>query len=192
MNDPDAGPELQPVGRVESSAEATAPSVSETLVSEPSLPEAPLPEAPLKDRPPLPALNLSVAEAAPLATLPPPASPTATEAAKPDAPSPVAASPFPRALLAELWRQIAAFDATSIKDWLPLLRLLALAVAAGLVLQLAGATLHAIDELPLMGGLLELVGLVSVLSFLARNALRQQKRAELLARIHKLRRDLLG
>lgn len=187
MNDPDAGTELQPVGRVESSAEATAPSVSETLVSEPSLPEAPL-----KDRPPLPALNLSVAEAAPLATLPPPASPTATEAAKPDAPSPVAASPFPRALLAELWRQIAAFDATSIKDWLPLLRLLALAVAAGLVLQLAGATLHAIDELPLMGGLLELVGLVSVLSFLARNALRQQKRAELLARIHKLRRDLLG
>jgi hypothetical protein len=192
LNDPDAGTELQSVGRVESSAEATAPSVSETLVSEPSLPEAPLPEAPLKDRPPLPALNLSVAEAAPLATLPPPASPTATEAANPDAPSPVAASPFPRALLAELWRQIAAFDATSIKDWLPLLRLLALAVAAGLVLQLAGATLHAIDELPLMGGLLELVGLVSVLSFLARNALRQQKRAELLARIHKLRRDLLG
>jgi hypothetical protein len=187
LNDPHSDSELQPVQRVEVSTKASAPFLAETLSSEP-----PLPEAPLLDRPPLPALNLPVAEAAPLATLPPPASPTSTEADKPAATAPVSVPPFPRALLAELWRQIAAFDATSIKDWLPLLRLLALVVAAGVVLQLAGATLHAIDEVPLMGGLLELVGLVGVLSLLARNALRQQKRAELLARIHKLRRDLLG
>jgi hypothetical protein len=153
--------------------------------------ERPAIEVPLLERPQLPELNLPVAEAAPLA-ITPPASPPLNEAAKPPADVPVSVPPFPRALLAELWRQIAAFDAASIKDWLPLLRLLALAVAAGVVLQMAGATLHAIDGVPLMGGLLELVGLVSVLSFLARNALRQQKRAELLARIHKLRRDLLG
>ena len=43
-----------------------------------------------------------------------------------------------------------------------------------------------------MGGLLELVGLVALLNSLARNAFKQQRRAELLDRIRKLRKDLLG
>ena len=41
-------------------------------------------------------------------------------------------------------------------------------------------------------GGVELVGLVAVLNFLARNAFKQQKRAELLERIRKLRNDLLA
>jgi hypothetical protein len=40
--------------------------------------------------------------------------------------------------------------------------------------------------------LLELTGLVTLLNFLARNALKQQKRAELLSRIRKLKQDFLG
>lgn len=148
-------------------------------------------DLPLLERPPSLALNLPVAAAAPLATTPGSATSEPADGTIP-AGAPQPRTPFPRALLAELWRQIAAMDAASFRDWLPLLRLLALVVTTGLLLQLAGATLEAIDGIPLMGGLLELVGLISLLSFLARNALRQQKRAELLARIHKLRRDLLG
>jgi len=67
-----------------------------------------------------------------------------------------------------------------------------LAVLAGIALKLTGATLGAINEIPLVGGLLELVGLVALLNSLARNAFKQQRRAELLDRIRKLRRDLLG
>jgi hypothetical protein len=43
-----------------------------------------------------------------------------------------------------------------------------------------------------LGGLLELVGLVSLLNVLARMALRQQKRAELLERIRQVRHQLWG
>jgi len=67
-----------------------------------------------------------------------------------------------------------------------------LAVLAGIALKLTGATLGAINEIPLVGGLLELVGLVALLNSLARNAFKQQQRAELLDRIRKLRKDLLG
>jgi len=67
-----------------------------------------------------------------------------------------------------------------------------LAVLAGIALKLTGATLGAINEIPLVGGLLELVGLVALLNSLARNAFKQQRRAELLDRIRKLRKDLLG
>ena len=52
--------------------------------------------------------------------------------------------------------------------------------------------LSAINELPLLGRLLELVGLVSAIQFISRNALRRQKRAELLARIEALKADLIG
>jgi hypothetical protein len=44
----------------------------------------------------------------------------------------------------------------------------------------------------MLGRLLELVGLISALNFLGRNALKSQKRAELLARIQTLRKELLG
>ena len=69
---------------------------------------------------------------------------------------------------------------------------LALAALAGIALRLAGATLGAINEIPLLGGLLELVGLVALLNFLARNAFKQQKRAELLERIRQLRKNLIS
>lgn len=183
MSNPDLEAELQAPSEV-----APGPQDSGAFASDPQQQGEAPPGAPLKERTPAPALHLGVAEAAPLAL----STPAPATAEPPGGDAPASRAAFPRALLAELWRQIAAIEVSSIRDWLPLLRLLALAVTAGIVLQLAGATLHAIDELPLMGGLLELVGLVSVLSFLARNALRQQKRAELLARIHKLRRDLLG
>jgi predicted benzoate:H+ symporter BenE len=71
-------------------------------------------------------------------------------------------------------------------------KLLASALLAAILLKLAGGTLEAIDSIPLLGGLLELVGLVSALSFLARNALKQQKRVELLSRIQRLKEQVLG
>lgn len=78
------------------------------------------------------------------------------------------------------------------QQWLPALRILGLAVVAGVGLKLTGAVLSAINELPLLGRLLELVGLVSAIQFISRNALRRQKRAELLARIEALKADLIG
>jgi hypothetical protein len=104
----------------------------------------------------------------------------------------VPVSTLPLQYLNQLLRRLGAAPLGSLSDLLPVARLLLLAVLAGVALKLTGATLEAIDELPLVGGLLELVGLVALLQFLARNALRQQKRAELLERIRKLRQDLLG
>lgn len=106
--------------------------------------------------------------------------------------APAGAPGLPLAVLRHLLAAIATTPLRTLQDTLPALRILALAVAAGLALKLTGATLHAIDELPLLGGLLELVGLVSLLRFLARNALRQRKRAELLSRIEDLRKQLMG
>jgi hypothetical protein len=102
------------------------------------------------------------------------------------------AAALPLQLINQLLRKIGATPLVSLRDMLPLLRILTLAVLAGIILKLATATLGAIDDMPLVGGLLELAGLVTVLNFLARNAFKQQKRAELLARIQKLRTDLLG
>ena len=102
------------------------------------------------------------------------------------------ATALPLQLINQLLRKIGATPLVSLADMLPLLRILILAVLAGLALRIANATLGAIDDLPLVGGLLELVGLVTLLNFLARNAFKQKKRAELLARIQKLRTDLLG
>jgi hypothetical protein len=82
-------------------------------------------------------------------------------------------------------------NAGNVQERLPGLRVLLLAVVAGIALKISGGVLQAIDELPLLGGLLELVGLVSLIQFLSRNALQQQKRAALLARIAQLKRHLL-
>ncbi|MCP9915624.1 CAAD domain-containing protein [Cyanobium sp. ATX 6F1] len=106
------------------------------------------------------------------------------------APAPGAGLPYP--VVRELLRQISSLQLSSLRDLLPVLQVLALAVVAVLLLRITGATLSAIDEVPLVGGLLELVGVVSVLGFLARLALRQRNRAELLVRIRKLRKQLLG
>ena len=95
-------------------------------------------------------------------------------------------------MVREILRQISALQLSSLREVVPVLQVLALAVVAVLVLRITGATLSAIDEIPLVGGLLELVGVVSVLGFLARHALRQRNRAELLVRIRKLRKQLLG
>lgn len=92
----------------------------------------------------------------------------------------------------ELLQQLGVFQSQSIEQLLPALQILGLAVVAGVGLKLTGAVLGAINELPLLGQLLQLVGLVTAVQFLARNALQQQKRAALLARIAQIKTNLLG
>jgi hypothetical protein len=87
---------------------------------------------------------------------------------------------------------LAALNLRSLAELLPALRLVAILAAAGFVVKLTGATLDALNDIPMLGRLLELVGLISALNFLGRNALKSQKRAELLARIQTLRKELLG
>ena len=99
---------------------------------------------------------------------------------------------MPLQLLNQLLAKVGATPLSSLAELLPALRLLSLIVVAGVTIKLTGATLGAIHELPLLGRLLELVGLISALQFLASNALKSQKRAELLARIQKLKNDILG
>ena len=99
---------------------------------------------------------------------------------------------LPLQFLNQLLQKLGATPLQSLADLVPALQILALAVLAGIALKLTGATLGAINEIPLVGGLLELVGLVALLNSLARNAFKQQQRAELLDRIRKLRKDLLG
>jgi len=99
---------------------------------------------------------------------------------------------LPLQFLNQLLQKLGATRLQSLADLLPAARLLALAALAGIALRLTGATLGAINEIPLLGGLLELVGLVALLNFLARNAFKQQKRAELLERIRQLRRNLIS
>jgi hypothetical protein len=140
---------------------------------------------------PSPAMQrqIPIATAAPLVAT---EEPKATKTQSATAPDSQSATALPLQLINQLLRKIGATPLVSLADMLPLLRILILAVLAGLALRIANATLGAIDDLPLVGGLLELVGLVTLLNFLARNAFKQKKRAELLARIQKLRTDLLG
>jgi len=133
--------------------------------------------------------QIPIATAAPLVA---PAQPKATKPESATAADSNRATALPLQLINQLLRKIGATPLVSLVDMLPLLRILTLAVLAGITLKLATATLGAIDDLPLVGGLLELVVLVTLLNFLARNAFKQKKRAELLARIQKLRTDLLG
>lgn len=91
-----------------------------------------------------------------------------------------------------VFSRIGATPLHSRADLLPLLRILGLAAIAGIALKLTSATLGAIEDLPRVAGLLELIGLVSLLNLLSRNASRQQKRAELLVRIEKLRHALIS
>lgn len=132
------------------------------------------------------AMDVPVAEPAPLVVMPPPPANATAPAATDES------FRLPLQLINALLAKIGATPLHSLADLLPVVRILSLAVVAGIALKLTSATIGAIDELPLVGGLLELVGLVSLLNFLARNAFKQQKRAELLARIQKLKTDLLG
>ena len=150
----------------------------------------PSPEAPLSEplsAPPTPELTPEVLE------LPAEQILEAIPQASPAPLAPPAAEPgLPLQFLNQLLQKLGAARLQSLADLLPAARLLLLAGLAGMALRLTGATLGAINEIPLLGGLLELVGLVAVLNFLARNAFKQQKRAELLERIRKLRNDLLA
>jgi len=160
--------------------------------SEPADAEVVAPPAPVLElEPPAPQIppvisELPVAEPAPLAAASAPGASAGSSGASAELLG------LPLKLLNELLAKIGATPLHALSDLLPALRILSLAVVAGIALKLTSATLGAIDDLPLVGGLLELVGLVSLLNFLARNAFKQQKRAELLARIQKLRTDLLG
>ncbi|MFZ9167798.1 CAAD domain-containing protein [Vulcanococcus sp.] len=146
----------------------------------------PKPELELQFKEEIPELSaepaqIPVAEAAPLVA------PTQSQPPAADA-----ETPLPLSLLKALMEKLAAFQGSDRGDLLTTAKLLALALLAGILLKLAGGTLEAIDSVPLLGGLLELVGLVSALSFLSRNALKQQKRVELLSRIQRLKEQVLG
>jgi hypothetical protein len=138
--------------------------------------------------PSLQPLPIAAPEAAPLAVVPEPRS-SANDAGA--ATRPVQPPALLERLLAQLLGLLSASPLRSLDDLLAAGRILMLALLAGLALRLTGATLGAIHDVPLLGSLLELVGLVSLLRFLARHALRQQKRAELLERIRQLRSRLL-
>ena len=99
---------------------------------------------------------------------------------------------LPLQFLNQLLQRLGSTKLDSFADLVPAARLLGIALLAGVALKLTGATLGAINDIPFLGGLLELTGLVAMLNFLARNALKQQKRAELLGRIRKLKQDFLG
>jgi hypothetical protein len=169
--------------------------VPEPAVAEPLLAEAPAPEP--VERP----AAIPVATPAPLATVAAEPVPAVQPAPEPK-PAPAATATadtetarllgMPLQLINQLLARLGASPLHNLADLLPALRLVSLLAVAGITIKLTGATLGAINELPLIGRLLELVGLISALQFLAANALRSQKRAELLARIQTLKRDFLG
>lgn len=99
---------------------------------------------------------------------------------------------LPLQFLNQLLQKLGSTKLDSLADLIPAARLVGIALLAGVALKITGATLGAINDIPVVGGLLELIGLVSMLNFLARNALKQQKRAELLSRIRKLKQDFLN
>lgn len=193
---PDTTPEPAPAAAPEPSAAEIEPIAAEPelVAADPATGAVAEPAPVLEVEPPAPVMaQVPVAEPAPL-TAPAVAMPEPGTQPPPSAGSASAAEVvgLPLKLLNELLAKIGASKLQSFGDLVPVLRILSLAVVAGIALKLTSATLGAIDDLPLVGGLLELVGLVSLLNFLARNAFKQQKRAELLARIQKLKTDLLG
>jgi len=174
------------------------PVVAEPLVAEPPVAEPLVAEPPVAEPPVAEPVVIPVATPAPLAAVapePPPAVPAAQAAPVAQPASDTQTSKLlglPLQLVNQLLARLGAAPLRNLADLLPALRLVSLLVVAGITLKLTGATLGAINELPLVGRLLELVGLISALQFVAANALRSQKRAELLARIQKLKRDFLG
>ncbi len=136
----------------------------------------------------LPAVEIRAAEPAPLVAIP--SNGTAGDGAVGDSARELLGLPLQ--FLNQLLQRLGSAKLDSLADLMPAARLVAIALLAGVALKLTGATLGAINDIPLLGGLLELTGLVSMLNFLARNALKQKKRAELLSRIRKLRQDFLG
>jgi len=177
--------EASVVEPVVAEAPAAQPVVAEPVVSEPVVPQPVVAEPALAEPVAGEPVVIPVATPAPLAAVAPDPQPAAdTQTSK--------LLGLPLQLVNQLLARLGAAPLRNLADLLPALRLLSLLVVAGITLKLTGATLGAINELPLVGRLLELVGLISALQFVAANALRSQKRAELLARIQKLKRDFLG
>ena len=161
------------------------------VLSEPELVDFADPEEPAVlelDPEPLPAVEIRAAEPAPLVA-------SASHGAEADGAVGDSARELlglPLQFLNQLLQRIGSTKLDSLADLIPAARLVGIALLAGVALKLTGATLGAINDIPLLGGLLELTGLVAMLNFLARNALKQQKRAELLSRIRKLKQDFLN
>lgn len=165
--------------------------IEETVIEEPRAYREPEPEPPaeIKLEPafqPEAAHQIPVAEPAPLVSQPPTAGANAAAGAAQELLG------LPLQFLSQLLQKLGAARLESFADLIPAARLVAIALLAGVALKITGASLDAINEIPLVGGLLELVGLVSLLNFLSRNALKAQKRAELLSRIRKLKQDFFG
>ena len=89
-----------------------------------------------------------------------------------------------------------ALNFEGFKQVYPVFLVLFGSVVVGIGLIFVVSFLQSMNHLPLIGGvfegLSELVGLVVVTRFVSGNLLRQQKRAELYARIVVLKKDLLG
>ena len=89
-----------------------------------------------------------------------------------------------------------ALNFEGFKQVYPVFLVLFGSVVVGIGLVFVVSFLQSMNHLPLIGGVLEglseLVGLVVVTRFVSGNLLRQQKRAELFARIVVLKKDLLG
>jgi hypothetical protein len=135
-----------------------------------------------------PAVEIRAAEPAPLVAIPSPGA--EGDGAVGDSARELLGLPLQ--FLNQLLQRIGSTKLDSLADLIPVARLVGIALLAGVALKFTGATLGAINDIPFLGGLLELTGLVAMLNFLARNALKQQKRAELLGRIRKLKQDFLG
>ena len=165
-----------------------APALQHAFQAEPQ-PQYELEHVWQRDRPlqlehepdPAPEISIPVAEDAPLVPVQAPAPPAPNELLG-----------LPLQLLNQLLASLGKTRLGTLVELLPALRLLSLLALAGVTLKLTGATLGAINDIPMMGRLLELVGLISALNFLSRNALKSQQRAQLMTRIRKLKREYFG
>jgi hypothetical protein len=190
---PDQESGQEPVTQEQSGDLATMTDMESQVLTEPAPVDFAEPAEPAVlelefDPEPLPAVEIRAAEPAPLVAIPSPG--VEGDGAVGDSARELRGLPLQ--FLNQLLQKLGSAKLDSLADLIPAARLVGIALLAGVALKLTGATLGAIHDVPLLGGLLELTGLVTMLNFLARNALKQQKRAELLGRIRKLKQDFLG
>ena len=186
QTNPDQESGQEPVTQDQFGDLASMADMESQVLSEPELVDFAEPEEPVVvelDPEPLPPVEIRAAEPAPLVA-------SASPGAVGDSARELLGLPLQ--FLNQLLQKLGSAKLDSLADLIPAARLVGIALLAGVALKLTGATLGAINDVPLLGGLLELTGLVTMLNFLARNALKQQKRAELLGRIRKLKQDFLG
>ena len=113
-------------------------------------PEPEFEPAPVLEQAPEPEITIPVAEPAPLVSQP--------QAAESAAPAGAAKEllGLPLQFLSQLLQKLGSSKLESIADLVPAARLVAIALLAGLALKITGASLDAINDIPLVGGLLEL------------------------------------